>query len=56
MYSTHEISPARISGLLDIVKDNSEYLKSQGLYKDVLIGLEQTLPILGREESQDVLK
>ena len=33
-----------------------EYLKSQGLYKDVLIGLEQTLPILGREESQDVLK
>lgn len=56
MYSTHEISPARISGLLDIVKDNSEYLKAQGLYKDVLIGLEQTLPILGREESQDVLK
>lgn len=55
MYSTHEISPSRISGLLDIVKDNSEYLKSQGLYKDVLIGLEQTLPILGKE-SQDVSK
>lgn len=51
MYSTHEINPARISGLLDLVKRNSEYLKSQGLYKDVIFGLEETLPILGRQNS-----
>ena len=55
MYSTHDINPIRISGLLDIVKDNSEYLRSQGLYRDVLVGLEQTLPILGKED-QDVSK
>lgn len=43
MYSTQIIEPSRISQLLDIVKSNSDYLKSQGLYKDVLIGLHQSI-------------
>ena len=37
------------------LKSYAEYLRSQGLYKDVLVGLEQTLPILGKED-QDVSK
>lgn len=43
MYSTKVIDPSRISILLDIVKSNSNYLKSQGLYRDVLIGLHQSI-------------
>ena len=55
MYSTQAITPSRITGLLNLVKDNSDYLKSQGLYKDVLYGIEQTLPMFNRS-NKDVEK
>ncbi len=55
MYSTHDISTTRIAGLLNLVKDNAAYLKEQGLYKDVLVSLEQTLPLFNRGQD-DVAK
>lgn len=43
MHSAPNFSKERISDLLDIVKRNSEYLKSQGLYKSILTDLESII-------------
>lgn len=42
------IDPSRVSNLLDILKRNSEYLKSQGLYKEVVTDLGKVLPELSK--------
>ena len=55
MYSTQIINPKRISLLLDIVRNNSDYLKSQGLFKDVLIGLHQSILECTKEDT-DIAK
>lgn len=44
MSSKSEIDSNRISHLLDIVKKNREYLKSQGLYKEIVTDLGKVLP------------
>lgn len=45
------IDPSRIASLLDIIKRNSDYLKSQNLYKDILTDLEKILPQLNRDNN-----
>lgn len=44
MYSSSPISDIRISKILDIIKRNESYLKSQGLYKNILTDLKNILP------------
>lgn len=48
MDSKCNIEPERISHLLDILKRNSDYLKSQGLYKEVITDLGKVLPELSK--------
>ena len=51
----HPLTAFKIAKDLNLVKDNSDYLKSQGLYKDVLYGIEQTLPMFNKS-NKDVEK
>lgn len=44
IYSEPNINHTRISHLLDITKQNSEYLKSQNLYKSILMDLKNICP------------
>ncbi len=48
MNSKCSIDTSRISHLLDILKRNREYLKSQGLYKEVITDLGKVLPELSK--------
>lgn len=48
MDSKCTIEPERVSRLLDILKRNSNYLKSQGLYKEVITDLGKVLPELSK--------
>ena len=48
MNSKSNINPTRVSRLLDILKRNGEYLKSQGLYKEVITDLGKVLPELSK--------
>ncbi len=44
MNSNTPIDSTRASKLLDMIKRNSDYLKSQGLYKEILTDLSKVLP------------
>lgn len=48
MNSKSNIDSNRVSHLLDILKRNSGYLKSQGLYKEVITDLGKVLPELSK--------
>lgn len=48
MASNNPISPVRISALLDILERNTSYLKSQGLYKEILTDLGKVLPEISK--------
>lgn len=48
MNSNAPIDGARASYLLDMIKRNSDYLKSQGLYKEILTDLSKILPQLSK--------
>lgn len=48
MNSNTPIDGARASYLLDMIKRNSDYLKSQGLYKEILTDLSKILPQLSK--------
>lgn len=43
MHSAPNFSKERVTDLLDIIQKNSEYLKSQGLYKSILTDLESII-------------
>ena len=43
MYSSANISESRINRLLDIIKQNSKYLKSQNLYNSIIMDLKKVL-------------
>ena len=49
MHSLYVISPKRTSGLLEIAKANKDYLKSQGLFKSILVDLKQ---IISKEDDK----
>ena len=49
MHSLYVISPKRTSGLLEIAKANKDYLKSQGLFKSILMDLKQ---IISKEDDK----
>lgn len=53
--STTFIEPSRVSNMLNIINHNSEYLKSQDLYKSILTDLKNILPEFGRN-SEDISK
>jgi len=53
--SSSLIEPARVSNILNIISKNSEYLKSQDLYKSILTDLKSILPELDRN-SEDISK
>lgn len=55
MNSTSAIGDSRVSQLLDIIKENSDYLKSQGLYKSILTDLGNIVPQLNKTD-KDILK
>ena len=53
----HSIDNNRIVNLLNIIKRNTDYLKSQGLYKNILINLQKILPQLDKKiDFEDVQK
>lgn len=49
MHSLYVISPKRTSRLLEIAKANKDYLKSQGLFKSILVDLKQ---IISKEDDK----
>lgn len=53
MYKMYQIDPKRMFKLLTIVGENEDYLKSQGLFKDVLVALEETLPEIDKSQNKD---
>lgn len=53
MSSDLPIENDRVYKLLNIIKQNEEYLKSQGLYKDILINLQKILPQLNKSQEYD---
>lgn len=44
MSSPSDIGPERVVKLLEIIKNNSSYLKEQNLYKSIILDLENILP------------
>jgi hypothetical protein len=53
MSSNKPIDNNRVYQLLNIIKQNADYLKSQGLYKDVLLNLQKILPQLNKIQDYD---
>lgn len=49
MHSQAKISDSRLSQLLDIIGENSEYLKNQDLFKSILTDLKQISPQLNKD-------
>jgi len=52
MYKSYQIDPKRMFRLLNIVGENEDYLKSQGLFRDVLVALEETLPEIDKSQNK----
>ena len=51
MKSPCTIDSFRILNLLEIIKKNADYLKDQGLYKEILADLEKILPQLDKSKT-----
>lgn len=49
MNSSYTVDPERINHLLDIIKKNSDYLKSQGLYKEIVTDIGKVFPQLSKK-------
>lgn len=49
MNSSYTVDPERINNLLDIIKKNSDYLKSQGLYKEIVTDIGKVFPQLAKK-------